>query len=73
MNPFIELTVADRENTKIMINVNYIVCYNGHLLDNGTNGCYIVFGNGTSTRHVRESYEHVNKLVIEFYASTQND
>lgn len=73
MNPFIELTVADRENTKIMINVNYIVCYNSHKLDNSTIGCYIVFGNGNSTRHVQESYQHVHNLIQKFYTSTQND
>ncbi len=73
MNPFIELTVADKANTPIMINVKYIICYNHHRLDDGTNGCYVVFANGSSTRHVRESYKDVNKLVLEFYSTTQND
>ena len=74
MNPFIELTPSSLDTTStIMINVNHIVCYNSYLLKNGTRGCYIVLANGSSTRYVQESYQYVNKLIQEFYTSTQND
>ena len=72
MNPFIELT-SNHGNAPIMININHIVLYTPHAMDNGNIGCYIVLANGTSTRYVQESYRHIHKLIQEFYSTPQND
>ena len=68
-SPFITLT-STRDNKKISVNINHIVHMEDQTYtDSPTRITYISLTSpATTSVHVKENFEHVSKLIAQYYA-----